>query len=141
MRRTRKALVLGTALALVSGAAGHSAELRMVFPDLPATGQVALAIFASPAAWKRATGPAWSGTATPSQGALRIVRDLPPGEYAIMAYHDRNANGRLDTLPVGLPTEAYGFSNDARGMFGPPPWRSAAFRLDALGTEQVIRLR
>jgi uncharacterized protein (DUF2141 family) len=78
---------------------------------------------------------------TVSGVVLRLSRELPPGDYAVMAYHDRNASGRLDTLPVGLPTEPYGFSNNNRGMFGPPAWRAAAFRLAGPGARQVIRLR
>ena len=38
--------------------------------------------------------------------------DLAPARYAVAVYHDVNGNGRLDTVPPGLPTEPYGFSND-----------------------------
>ncbi len=58
-----------------------------------------------------------------------------------MAFHDVDSDGRLDTLPIGLPTEPYGFSNNARGTFGPPAWRQATFGLTTGGARQVIRLR
>lgn len=38
----------------------------------------------------------------------------------IRVYHDANSNGKMDTGFMGIPTEAYGFSKDARGTFGPP---------------------
>lgn len=56
--------------------------------------------------------------------------NLEPGEYAVSAYHDMNHNGRLDTGFAGKPTEPYGFSNDAKGRFGPPKFDQARFRLD-----------
>jgi len=45
--------------------------------------------------------------------------DVPPGSYAIVAMHDENRNGELDTNFVGIPKEGYGASNGARGRFGP----------------------
>ena len=51
-----------------------------------------------------------------------VVADLPPGKYAIAIYHDANENGKLDKNFLGIPTEKYGFSNDAMGSFGPPDY-------------------
>lgn len=55
------------------------------------------------------------------------VPDLPFGEYAIAVYHDKNINGKLDTNFLGIPKESYGFSNNARGRFGPAKWKDAKF--------------
>ncbi len=41
--------------------------------------------------------------------------DLPPGDYAVAVYHDKNSNGKLDKNLLGVPVEDYGFSNDDRG--------------------------
>jgi uncharacterized protein (DUF2141 family) len=57
------------------------------------------------------------------------VKNLPPGKYAVNAFHDQNDNGKLDFDANGAPTEVYGFSNDARGTLGPPEWAQAAFEL------------
>lgn len=51
--------------------------------------------------------------------------ELLYGEYAIAVYHDENTNTKLDTNVVGAPVEPYGFSNNARGLFGPPSWENA----------------
>lgn len=58
------------------------------------------------------------------------VEAVPFGTYAVRLYHDENGNGELDTNAVGVPQEAYGFSNDARGRFGPPAFEAAAFTID-----------
>ncbi len=58
-------------------------------------------------------------------GAIRFAfRDVPPGRYAIAAYHDVNGNGRLDKQTFGLPAEPYGFSNDV-GRRAPPSFERA----------------
>ncbi len=35
-------------------------------------------------------------------------------------------NGNLETNRLGIPTEGYGFSNNAYGMFGPKPFKDMA---------------
>jgi len=57
------------------------------------------------------------------------VNNLAYGNYAIAVYHDANENGELDTNFLGIPTERYGFSNGARGKFGPATWDQAKFSI------------
>ena len=64
-------------------------------------------------------------------GARFVFADLAPGDYAAAAFHDEDADGELDTNALGLPTEGYGFSNDARGMMGPPGFDAAAITVGA----------
>ena len=60
-------------------------------------------------------------------GTLRFAfPDLKPGRYAVAVYHDENDNGELDTNLLGMPTEGFGFSNDAKGFAGPPDFDAAA---------------
>jgi len=51
--------------------------------------------------------------------ATLVLSNLKPGRYAVRYYHDENNNQKLDTNLLGIPTEGYGFSNDAYGTFGP----------------------
>jgi uncharacterized protein (DUF2141 family) len=48
--------------------------------------------------------------------------ELSAKGYAFVFFHDENGNGKLDTNFLGIPTEGYGFSNNARGTFGPPSY-------------------
>jgi uncharacterized protein (DUF2141 family) len=57
-------------------------------------------------------------------------KDIPFGYYAVKVYHDENGNDKLDTGIFGIPLEAYGFSNNARGVFGPPKYEDAQFLLN-----------
>ena len=59
-----------------------------------------------------------------------VFENLQPGTYAISAFHDENDNEKLDSGFMGIPTEPYGFSNDAKGTFGPPSFDKAMVRVD-----------
>ena len=56
-----------------------------------------------------------------------ILPQLPPGRYAIIAFHDANDDGKLNESPWGVPTEGYGFSNGATAFLTAPTFDAAAF--------------
>lgn len=62
--------------------------------------------------------------------AVFVIEDLPYGKYAAKVFHDENTNGELDTNFLGIPTEDYGLSNNARGTFGPADYDDAKFSFD-----------
>jgi uncharacterized protein (DUF2141 family) len=62
-----------------------------------------------------------------SKQATCVFDDVAAGSYAISAMHDENGNGKLDENFLGMPTEGYGASRDARGSMGPARWKDAVF--------------
>jgi uncharacterized protein (DUF2141 family) len=70
-----------------------------------------------------------------------LVANVPPGRYAAVAYHDRNANGELDLNGLGMPTEPFGFSNDAPLLLGPPLFKDAAFDVTGKDVTVTIHLK
>jgi len=56
--------------------------------------------------------------------------NLPEGEYALAIYQDENKNKILDKNLLGIPTEIYGFSNNARRNFSAPSFQEAKFKLN-----------
>lgn len=58
-----------------------------------------------------------------------IIEDVPAGTYAVRLYHDEDNDDALDTNLVGIPQEAFGFSNNVRGTMGPPDFEEAAFTI------------
>ena len=66
--------------------------------------------------------------------------DIPAGTYALAVVHDQNMNGKLDTNLLGIPTEGYGFSNDAKGVLGAPSFSSASFPYDGQDLDLTISL-
>lgn len=67
-----------------------------------------------------------------------VFSDLAEGQYAVKVFHDENNNHSLDTNMLGVPSEGYGFSNNA-GSFGPASFKDASFSLqaDAQITEHI----
>ena len=59
--------------------------------------------------------------------AAWTITGLPYGEYAVKVFHDEDDDSEMDTNFLGVPSEDYGFSNDARGTFGPASWEDAKF--------------
>ncbi len=70
-----------------------------------------------------------------------IMENLPLGEYAISIFHDENSNEILDNSLFKIPTEAYGFSNNARGKFGPPRFEDVKINFTPDQQEFEIRLK
>ena len=66
--------------------------------------------------------------------------DIPRGTYALAVVHDENMNGKLDTNLLGMPKEGYGFSNDAKALFGAPSFSAASFPYDGQNLELTISL-
>jgi uncharacterized protein (DUF2141 family) len=62
--------------------------------------------------------------------ATIILKDIPPGEYAISAFHDANDNKKMDTNFFGIPKEPIGISNNATGFMGPPKYNDAKFTVN-----------
>lgn len=66
--------------------------------------------------------------------------DIPPGTYALAVIHDENMNGKLDTNWIGIPTEGYGFSNDAKTLLGAPSFAASSFPYEGQDMELTISL-
>lgn len=68
-----------------------------------------------------------TGTVVAVTGEVTVVSVGPvmPGEYAVLVYHDRNANGRMDYDWLGRPREGYGVSGGARRVWRSPRYEEA----------------
>jgi uncharacterized protein (DUF2141 family) len=58
-----------------------------------------------------------------------LIENLKPSKYAFRYFHDENKNGELEKNWQGIPREGYGFSNNAKGTFGPPSFGKWIFEL------------
>lgn len=56
-----------------------------------------------------------------------VIKNLSTGKYAFKYFHDENNNKKIDVNWLGIPKEGYGFSNNAKGTFGPPPYKEMIF--------------
>jgi uncharacterized protein (DUF2141 family) len=62
-----------------------------------------------------------AGTTISAKSETVIVKfsDIDPGQYALRFFHDENNNDQMETNFFGIPSEGYGFSNNAKPNFGP----------------------
>jgi len=131
-------LILSTALTLAAGSA-LAATVEVRVSGVTAKGKVNVAVcdkarFLKQCAYS-ASVPAQAGETTV------LVKDVPPGTWAVLAYQDENGNNELDRNLIGIPSENYGFSRDARGKFGPPSFEDAAIEVGEAPATATVRLR
>jgi uncharacterized protein (DUF2141 family) len=69
----------------------------------------------------------------------QIKIDIPFGFYAVSGFQDIDGNLVMSGNFLGIPKEPFGFSNNAKGKFGPPKWRDAVFNFNK--NNQVIILK
>lgn len=64
-----------------------------------------------------------------------ISIEIPKGDYAIALFHDLNLDGKCNFNFIGIPTEAYGFSQNIRPIISIPSFEDTMFHVD--GTESI----
>ncbi len=82
------------------------------------------------------------GGRTPAGGpATKLsLGTLEPGRYAVSIFLDVDEDGEFDSNFVGMPTEPFGFSNDAKMRFGKPGFDAASFDLGPDGIQMEVHL-
>ena len=129
------------AAAILAPAGALAADLSLSVADGPAADATLYVALYSDAAGYADSKPVASQTTPMREGKARLVfPGLAPGRYALRAFADENGNGKLDTNLMGMPTERYGFSNDAKGNRAAPDFEAAAIRVDA-DLQAAIHLR
>ena len=137
MNQLSRAILSGALLLCAGAATAATVEVRVA--GVTAKGKVSVAVCDKARFLKQcahsASAPAQAGETTV------LVRGVPPGTWAVVAYQDENTNGELDTNLLGIPKEPYGFSRDARSKFGPPGFDDAAIEVGEAPTTATVRLR
>lgn len=133
--------LIGLTLLAAGTSQASAADLNVVVDAVRSgKGQVKLMLFEREEGFRREDR-ARQVLVVPAQtGAVTSVfRDLPPGRYAVIAYHDENANNKLDMKFGMFPKEGYGLSNNYIPS-GPPKFNAAAFEVMVAGASSMIRL-
>lgn len=125
-------------LTLAATGSLHAATLTVEVQQVVAPGDLMIAVYDQSGQWLKQ--PLRGLRQAAVAGTMTVqVPDLPDGDYAVSLFIDRNANGKLDSNAIGMPTEPYAFSNDAAGNFGPPAFDQARFSVKG-DTRAVIHL-
>lgn len=152
----RRFLILGAVLALLLfGFGAHAAELRVTIQGVASSaGSLMIGLYDSDDHFRSAIANAANvgllndrsrlvGIAMRAVGGTQSVvfTNLKPGRYAVIVFHDENDNGKLDENSWGVPTEGYGFSNNAEGFLAAPSFREASVLLDSPDRAITITLK
>ncbi|WP_291527919.1 DUF2141 domain-containing protein [Bacteroides sp. UBA939] len=103
------------------------------------TGKLYVAIYNSPETFMKKPLAAFAVEVKDNVLSLPC-KGLPAGTYAFSLYQDENGNGKLDTATFGIPTEKYGFSNDAKVVMGPPSYEKCSITFSE-DTTLVVNLQ
>jgi uncharacterized protein (DUF2141 family) len=92
-------------------------------------GKILLSLYDGPGRWPEDGGGVL--TCQPRianrRATCRLSPAVPGTTYAIGFAHDENDNGHVDFGVLGIPTEGYGFSNNARPRLSAPSFRRCQF--------------
>jgi uncharacterized protein (DUF2141 family) len=126
----RGALLLFSPIAvMLAGGQALAADIRVRIDGLHSDkGNVVVALFNKPDEFPDGDHSIRHAKIAASLQPITIVfRDLPPGTYAVGAYHDENANNRFDTNFIGYPIEGYALSRGVRAIISRPRFIDASF--------------
>ena len=120
--------VLLTISMISFGSAPWAAELTVRLNNAPSKGTVVFVLFNSANTFGDLRDPARVVKQQLDGREIYRIQNVPPGEYALLVYHDENNNDRIDRNYIGIPKEPLGYSNGYQPK-GPPSYPRAAFVL------------
>jgi uncharacterized protein (DUF2141 family) len=119
---------IAAALVFVAGPASAARIIVTIDGLHTAQGNVFVGLYASPAKFLQGNQSDATKKVKATTGPITVAFDnLPPGAYAVGAFHDENGNDHLDTNFLGLPVEGYALSNGVRVVLSKPTFQQAAF--------------
>ena len=137
---SRRCLALALLLS-ATFAQADEARLVVTIKDIrDATGNLRVSLYADAESFRKEDRALRAVSIPAARGEARVTFDgLAPGRYALMAYHDENADAKLNLRLGMFPTEGYALSNNPRVM-GPPKFADSAFEVTAPETEANLTL-
>jgi uncharacterized protein (DUF2141 family) len=132
---------IAMAIALPAPASAAEVVVRITGFSEP-LGQVGCSLFAGPTGFPMDNAGArqlWQ--AADAKAVTCRFSDVPEGSYAVSVGHDLNGNKRVDTNFIGLPTEQWGVSNNARPRLRAPSFDEAVFKVAGDSKEVAIEIK
>lgn len=124
-------------LSLAPGGVALAGDIRLTLEGRQAAGELYIALLPGDSReWTQQPLRTLQG----NDGTL-VLRDVPPGRYAVQVYQDLDGNGQLNLSPRGLPLEPVGFSGNPPLLRGKPRPEQCLFNHDEQDTSLTIRLQ
>mgnify|MGYP001827782313 FL=1 len=121
---------------LLSSIPAIAATLTISLDNPPQSGTIEFQLYDSASAFGALRNPVKTVRYNVNDSDRYIIDDLPPGEYALLVYHDENDSNSIDKNFIGIPIEYIGFSNRYAPK-APPSFSRAAFVITADQTRHI----
>ena len=119
LNKIKLALIISTIASHI-----HAAELQVNIDNIKSNdGALMAQIFLGEENYKNGVAQESKMVKAKSGAGQLTFANLEAGEYAVRMFHDENNNQKMDKNAFGMPTEGYGFSNEAVGNMGPPQYK------------------
>ena len=139
LRRILLGILVGCLFGAISAQADESRLIVTLKGVRDSTGQIRASIYREPDTFRKEDRAVAVVSVPAQKGDLKLAfMALPPGRYAIMAYHDADSDSKLGLRFGMFPTEGYGLSNNPK-VNGPPKFADSAF--DLTGPETSIEIK
>ena len=130
-------LFISLVLLVVTNTISQTFKLKIEIENIEQKGTVYLAIYDNSTSFdqdnknKNVNKNRWVKSIVEVVNKNSFIRnvELKKGVYAISLFVDSNNNKIIDKNLLGIPTEQYGFSNNASGFLGSPSYKDASFNL------------
>lgn len=134
--------LLASSVALAASTSSAAEVVVRVSGMLEPLGELRCSLFAGPDGFPMDNSKART-VALPadSKGVTCKFNDVAAGRYAVSVAHDVNGNRRVDTNFVGMPTEQWGVSRNARPTLRAPRFDEAAIDIAADAPEVAIDIK
>lgn len=140
LRRLLLGCLVGCLFGAISAQADESRLIVTLKDVRDSTGQIRASIYREPETFRKEDRAVAVVSVPAQKGDLKLAfMALPPGRYAIMAYHDADSDSKLGLRFGMFPTEGYGLSNNPK-VIGPPKFADSAFDLSGPETSIEIKL-
>jgi uncharacterized protein (DUF2141 family) len=67
--------------------------------------------------------------------------NVPAGDWAFLAYHDKDGDGAMKKTALGLPADGVGLSRDPKARFGPPRFDDSKVTVGSTSLDVPIGLK
>ena len=124
----------------LAAAGADAGELRATIRNVkPQQGRVMAALYESAGDFKADRRLAGQILEASAPEVAVVFAGLAPGRYGLAVFQDLDGDSKLGTTLLGVPTEPYGFSWDAKaGAFGPPGFDAFAVTVDGAAPVATI---
>jgi uncharacterized protein (DUF2141 family) len=132
-----KILFISLVLLVVTNTISQTIKLKIEIENIEQKGTIYLAIYDNSTSFdqeiknKNVNKNRWVKSIVEKVNKNSFTKnvELKKGVYAISLFVDSNCNKIIDKNFLGIPTEQYGFSNNATGFLGSPSFKDASFNL------------